>query len=153
MIENFPSANLEKELDENGAYLLISSGDSMKPLLDGKKDTVIVSKKAGRLKKYDVALYRIADGRHVLHRVIAVKDGYYITRGDNTYTNEKINEDDVIGVLTSFRRKGKSCTTDKFSYKLYSVFWHFIYPLRYLFLKIRTFFSRAFRKIFKKGRK
>ena len=152
-MENLPKTSVERELLENGAYLLVSSGGSMKPLFDGKNDTVIVSRKTERLKKYDVALYRISDGRHVLHRVISVKDGYYIMRGDNTYTKEKISEDDVIGVLTSFRRRGKSYTVQNFGYKSYSVFWHIIYPLRYLFMKIRTFLAGAYRQIFKKGKK
>ena len=150
--EHKAPSNVEKELIENGAYMLRTAGRSMKPLFKNARDIVVISKKEGRLKKYDVALYRWHDGKYVLHRVIGVRNGGYIMRGDNTFIKENVKEEDVVGVLTSYIRNGKKHTTEEFGYRLYSRFWHFIYPIRAFFRKIRIALSRIYRKIFKKGK-
>ena len=52
----------------------------------------------------------------MLHRVIEVKDGGYVIRGDNCYGDEAVREGDVLGVLTEFFRKDKHvfCTDKKY---------------------------------------
>ncbi len=144
--------SLECEISQNGACALRTYGVSMRPLFKNERDVVIISKNDGRLKKYDVALYH-ANGKYVLHRVIAVRDGEYVMRGDNTYFSETVREEQIIGVLTAFIRNGKRHSTDRCGYKFYSRLWHFIYPLRYFLHRCRGFLSRAYRKIFKKGKK
>ncbi|MBQ6052853.1 MAG: hypothetical protein IJL30_06150 [Clostridia bacterium] len=62
--------------------------------------------------------------------MIKDRGNYYLIRGDNTYTLEKVPASAVIGVLTDFRRKGKEyCVSDK-PYRLYARIWTAIYPLR-----------------------
>lgn len=51
-----------------------------------------------------MALYKRGD-KYVLHRVISVIDGGYIIRGDNCYSDEKIPESAVFGVLKEYFRK------------------------------------------------
>ena len=53
---------------------------------------------------------------YVLHRVLQPIEGGYIIRGDNCYSDEKVPESAVIGVLTEFFRKGKHfyCTDKKY---------------------------------------
>ena len=140
---------VEREIAENGKYLLKTAGKSMRPLFKDGRDIVIISKKDAPLKKYDVALYRVGE-KYVLHRVVAVKDGAYIMRGDNTFFNETVSDDDIIGILSAFIRNGKRRTADSICYKLYSRIWYFIYPLRYVTRKIFSLITCGFRKIFKK---
>ena len=45
-------------------------GDSMEPMLRNRKDTIIIEPVHGRLKRYDLPLYRRPDGKYVLHRIL-----------------------------------------------------------------------------------
>ena len=97
------------------------------------------------MQKYDVALYRRGKG-YVLHRVIGVEKDHYLIRGDNTYAIEKVPDKDVIGVLTSFKRKGKEISTDNRLYRFYVRFWNVIYPIRALYAYLRLAAIRAARR-------
>lgn len=114
-MDNQEKLKIEDVLRLNGKYIGPTVGVSMLPLLKNRRDTVVVQAKTERLKPLDVALYKRGDA-YVLHRVIAVKEGGYIIRGDNCYSDENIPEDWVIGVLTEFFRKGKHifCTDEKY---------------------------------------
>ena len=106
---------IEEVLELNGKYVGPTVGVSMLPMLKNRRDSVIVLKKTERLKPLDVALYKRGND-YVLHRVLEVKDWGYIIRGDNTYSDEHILEEHVIGVLTEFYRKDKHvlCTDEKY---------------------------------------
>jgi len=144
-----PSSFLE-ELEEHGSFASVTKGVSMRPLFKTNRDMVVIVKPEGELKKYDVALYRNRRGSFTLHRVVGVKDDVYLIRGDNTYFLEKIPKKDIVGVLSSFVRNGKSGEVTDLSYRLYSKFWNFIYPVRYLLFRIRLFLGKIYRKIFKR---
>lgn len=97
--------NYKTEIEKNGVITFVPTGNSMLPFIKNHKYTVIAVKKTERLKPLDVALYTVGD-KYVLHRVLAVKEGYYIICGDNRPEYEKVNEDDVFGVITGYY-KGK----------------------------------------------
>lgn len=78
----------------------------MEPMLRQNRDLVVIQVPSLRLKRLDDALYK-REEKYVLHRVIKVKDGYYLIRGDNSYVIEKVPYEAVIGVLAFFKRKGK----------------------------------------------
>lgn len=141
---------IESELAKHGVFASNTSGVSMQPLFKTHRDMVIIKKPDGELRKYDVALYRDSRSRYVLHRVIGVRDDEYIIRGDNTFVKEHVPKNAVIGVLIAFNRNGKRHSTDELLYKLYSRFWHFIYPLRHAKMATRRALARLYRKIFKK---
>ena len=92
-------------MEKNGVVTFVPKGNSMLPFIKNHKNTVIAVKKTERLKPLDVALYSVGD-KYVLHRVLAVKDGYYIICGDNRPEYEKVKEEDVFGVMTGYY-KGK----------------------------------------------
>ena len=140
---------VEEALERDGFYVTRTSGVSMEPLFRTHRDAVVISKADGELSKYDIALYPSRDGRYVLHRVVGKKGEVYLIRGDNTYTLERVPRSSVIGVVTSFNRKGRQYNLTEISYKLYSRFWNFIYPVRYCLFKIRYFLSRIKHKLFK----
>lgn len=131
-------------LDEVGAYVSTPSGRSMRPMLRGERDNILVEKPTGRLKKFDVALYTRRDGTSVLHRVVAVREHDYGMRGDNCdYTEFGITDGDVIGVLTGFWRGDRFIPVDDRRYRRYVRRHHATYPLRWL--RIRT--GKLIRKI------
>lgn len=122
---------IEELVETQGAYIGPTVGVSMLPMLKNRRDTIVVRAKTERLKPLDVALYKRGDA-YILHRVIQPVDGGYLIRGDNTYTDEWIPEEDVFGVLTEFFRKDKHyfCTDKKY--------------LRYAKRRVKTYKSRRF---------
>lgn len=114
----------------------------MLPLLRQQKDLFTITKRQSRCKKYDVALYKRADGAYVLHRIIKVLPDGYVFLGDNCLNKEYgITDQDVLGVMTSFVRDGKEYAADAGGCLLYAKVWYMLYPVRRLWkllkLKIR----------------
>ena len=129
--------SFESVLERDGKLVFKTRGTSMKPMLRQGRDLVIIEPKTGRLRKFDVALFRMGD-KYVLHRVVAVRGGYYITRGDNRIGTEKPAEEDVFGVLTSFVRNGKTHSAKSFSHRVYAAFWTALLPVRTVAGKVRS---------------
>lgn len=126
----------EALLEKDGRLVYKTKGRSMEPMLHENRDLVIIEVPSSRLQKYDVALYKRGE-QYVLHRVIAVGDGFYRIRGDNTYSMEHVSDGQVLGVLTGFTRKGKNHTRAESGYRFYVRFWNAIYPLRFVWFRIK----------------
>ena len=73
-----------EKLEEGREVTFSPHGSSMLPLLKEGRDTVTLAKPAGKLKKYDIPLYRRENGQFVLHRVVRVGDTYTCI-GDNQF--------------------------------------------------------------------
>ena len=142
-----PSLSIEDELKKYGNYATNTVGVSMKPLFRTHRDTVVLSVVDREIKKYDIVLYKLPDGRYILHRVIGIRDGEFIIRGDNTFTREHIPGEWILAYVTSFTRKGKKSKTTDLSYRIYSRVWHYIYPVRYIFFRLRGLLSKIKHKI------
>ena len=69
MGEDMRDTTLEQELREGKTCVSTTVGDSMEPMLRNRKDTVIIKPVSGKLKRYDLPLYRRPDGKYVLHRI------------------------------------------------------------------------------------
>ena len=147
MTDIYESEAVERELAENGSFASITKGVSMRPLFRTCRDMIVISPIKAPLKKYDIVLYRGAGGEYILHRIIAVKKDICIIRGDNTYSKEYVPYDRIIGILTAYNRKGKSGSPSDLSFKIYSRFWHFIYPLRHLRVKLRPILYAVYRRL------
>ena len=150
MTELYDSGIVESELSERGSFASITKGVSMRPLFKTCRDMIVISPIENPLKKYDVVLYRGEGGEYILHRIIRVGEEICIIRGDNTYSKEYVPRDRIIGILTSFNRKGKSGSPDTFSFKLYSRIWHYLYPVRFLYVRSRSLLARIYRRLFPK---
>lgn len=100
---------IEDVLASEGVYAATTWGTSMYPMLRSGRDTVILRPPQGRLRCYDVPLYRVGE-KYVLHRVIRVLPEGYLIRGDNCLTTERVQESQVIGVLTGFYRDDRRWT-------------------------------------------
>ncbi len=128
-------SNIEEILKRDGAYISTTSGVSMYPMLRHRRDTIVVTPCAERLKKYDVALYR-RGGKYVLHRVIKVLPDSYIIRGDNCILREHIPNSDILGRLTCCYRKEREIKLNGFAYKAYSKIIVALNPIVFLKLKM-----------------
>ena len=111
-------------------------GTSMKPMILGGRDQVILSPKPEKWKKYDLPFYQRDNGQYVLHRIVKVGDTLTCI-GDNQYVYEEgVRPDQMIAIATGFVRKGKTYSTNRFAYRIYCRFWHFSRGIRYFFLRV-----------------
>lgn len=129
-----------EKLDAGGTVTFNPCGTSMLPMLRDGDDTVVLTKPKGRLHLFDLPLYRRKDGKYVLHRVVNFgSDGSYTMCGDNQFTTEKgITDDDIIGVVTAFYRKGKEYTVNSKKYKAYLEFMFYSKPFRRVIRAVST---------------
>ena len=129
MSEKTP-VKIEDIMRTEGVYVSTSAGVSMFPMLRNRRDTIVIIPVEGRLKKYDVPLYKRGT-KYVLHRIIKVlPNGGYHIRGDNCFETEKnVPETAVIGVLAEFWRDGKKININSLSYKLYCRLWVTLHPI------------------------
>ena len=131
-------STIEKTLLDEGVYISTTSGVSMYPMLRDRRDTIIVTRCEGRLKKYDVALYKRGDS-YVLHRVIKVLPDSYIIRGDNCIAKEYgITDANILGKLTGFMRGEKEINMSGAPYKLYSRLICALHPIVSIKLKLKS---------------
>jgi len=116
---------IRESLSQGHEVTFSPRGTSMLPLLKGGRDTVTLISPTGKLKKYDIPLYQRKNGQYVLHRVVRVGDTYTCI-GDNQFVYEKgIEQGQIIGVCSSFVRKGRKISADAPSHRLYAIFWHY----------------------------
>lgn len=139
--------NIEDAIAKQGFFINIIVGRSMYPMLRNRRDIIVVKPYEGRLKKYDIPLYKVEDN-YILHRIIKVLPDSYIIRGDNCYQKEYgITDDMILGVLTEFHRDSKIIDMNGIKYKLYVRIWHFLYPARYVYKKFRILGGKIKAKI------
>lgn len=105
-------------------------GISMLPMLRQGKDSVELSPLPGKLKKYDLPVYQYPSGKYVMHRVVDVKEDHYICLGDNLIDLEKVYPDQMIAVVSAFKRGEKRISVDEPTYRLYCRVWVAIFPVR-----------------------
>lgn len=120
-------------LEKDGTVTFTVAGWSMQPMVYNRRDTVTLVKPQLPLKKYDLPLFRLDNGKFILHRVVKVyKNGNYKCQGDNRCEPEdNIRDDQIIGVVKSFNRNGKQIDVDKsFGYWLYTRTWKFLHPFK-----------------------
>ncbi|MBQ0083747.1 MAG: S24/S26 family peptidase [Clostridiales bacterium] len=111
---------IEEVLAAGGEVSFTPNGNSMYPLLHTGRDTITLKKCDKPLKKYDLPLYRRTNGQFILHRVVGKNKEGYIMRGDNQLVKEYgITDKNVVGIVTSYIRKGEKHSVTDFSYKLY----------------------------------
>ena len=137
----------EEELQRSGKIIRTNVGISMMPLLREGRDVMIIERPSGRLKKYDVPLYKRGEN-YVLHRIIKVKEHSYDIIGDNCVNIERdIKDEQIIGVLTGVIRNGKEMSLDSFGYKLYYHLWCDFLYIRIFILKIKFLCIGALRRV------
>lgn len=134
-------------LDTKGWYISTVRGVSMFPMIRNGVDPVLVKRPQGRLKPYDVAVYRTPE-KFIMHRVLEVHPDYYVIRGDNCVVKEIVCESQIVGIMAGFWRNDKYIDVNDKRYLRYAHFWVFINPLVKLWHGPRYLASRLFHKIF-----
>ncbi len=109
----------EEMLRTHGFDLCSPISGSMMPMVRPRRDTLLFERPKGRLRRYDVALYK-RDGLTIMHRVIRVKKDGYILRGDHAKEKEFVREEQIIGVMTGFYRGERFVPADDGRYLRYA---------------------------------
>ncbi len=98
----------EDVIAEQGKLIYTNVGDSMIPVIREGNLLVIEAVKKP-LKVGDVPLYKRDSGQYVMHRIVGIKNGKYMMKGDNrTFVEKGITDKHIIGVLTRIVRNGKT---------------------------------------------
>ena len=112
---------MQEQIENGGEVKFSPKGISMLPLIEEGRDSVILRKAPEKLKKYDVALYRRANGNFVLHRVVGVKNDCYIMCGDNQYAYEKnVSNDSILAIMTGLYKGDNYISVTDNEYITYS---------------------------------
>lgn len=142
---------IEDALEKNGLFVSTTVGCSMYPMLRNRRDTIIVMPYQGRLKKYDVPLYRRGKD-YVLHRIVEVRPDDYVICGDNCIQKEYgITDAQILGVLKGFYRENRQINMDGPAYKIYVRIWCSLYPFRRLYYSVRGKMSGIWHRIKRGG--
>jgi len=129
-------SSFEEILESEGRLIYSNVGDSMLPMIRQGRDLLVIERTSGRLKQYDVPLYRRDTGQYVLHRVLKVRETDYVLCGDNRWGRETgITDRHVLGVLTAIIREGKTLSVTDRRYRIYVHLWCDLFPLRAVLLK------------------
>ena len=133
-------ASFEEILAQQGRLVYTNVGISMMPLLRQHRDLLIIAPPPeGRLRMWDVPLYRRDSGQYVMHRVLWVRHDDYVMCGDNQWRPEfGIQDRHIIGILEAVSRDGHLLPVRStpehphvpLRYRLYVFLWCFFFPLR-----------------------
>jgi len=141
-------STFEEQINEHGVLMYRNVGVSMRPLIRQGRDLMVISRKPeGRLKKYDVPLYKRDNGKYVLHRILKVRENDYVLCGDNCWQREYgITDRHIIGVLTEVVRDGKTIPVTDKAYLCYVHLWCDLFYVRVAVLRGRSILIRALHK-------
>ena len=138
---------IEDVLEEEGVFVSTTVGISMLPLLRNRRDTIIIMPYEGRLKKYDVPLYKRGSD-YILHRIVGVKSDSYVICGDNCTQKEYgITDAHILGVMTGFYRGSKKVNMEGFGYKAYVRVWCALYPVRKIYKRVKSDLAKVWHAI------
>ena len=127
---------LERLISEKKEVRFTPSGVSMRPFIEGDKDSVVLAALARAPRKGDILLAHatVADGRkaYVLHRLVRIEGEQYILQGDGNLSGEErcaLNE--IIARVTTIENaKGhRKCLSR-------GRIWYWLRPCRKWLLKI-----------------
>ena len=136
-------STFEEEIRRNGKIIYTNVGDSMMPFIRQGRDVLIISKVNGKLKRYDVPLYKRDSGQYVLHRILKVRKNDYVICGDNRWNKEySITDKHIIGVLTGIIRDGREILVTDRKYRIYVHLWCDFFPVRAFIIRTRQFLKR-----------
>lgn len=108
--------NIEQLVERGESFEMVVTGYSMLPLLGYGRDRIILHRTTDT---EDImrraAMFRMADRRIIVHRVIRIENGVVTLQGDgNLKQTEQCRRSDIIGVVDSvIRQNGRrvSCTS------------------------------------------
>lgn len=129
-------------------------GESMRPLIRKGRDPVTIVPVRGEMKKGDVVLFTLGDGRYVVHRVWRLREGLVRTLGDNCVNPEPwFPRTQVLGQVVRFSRNGHAFRLDTPAARAFGRVWMVLFPIRRGYKRARALAGRMYRRVFpRKGK-
>lgn len=123
---------IRKMVSEGTSVTIAVRGNSMNPfIVDGRDSITLGPFRNEELQRGCVALVRDVRGEYLVHRIIAREGETVILLGDgNLRATEKAQVSEVIAVLRSIERKGRTISTSSLLWRTYSWIWMFLKPVR-----------------------
>jgi hypothetical protein len=112
-----------EQLERYGSYLSVPRGISMRPMIHGGRDAVLIKKPTTPPKRYDLVMYVRPNMQGVIHRVVRFENGKYIIIGDNCWQYEYVDPQQIKGIVTEFCRNGKWHSVEEKKYLFYVHLW------------------------------
>lgn len=112
---------MEEQINSGKSIKFTPGGTSMLPLINPGIDSVLIQKAPPELKKYEILLYRRKNGDFVLHRVVKVKNGEYVMRGDNQNWHEPgITRDQILARAVGMYKNDEYISFSGVKYWIYT---------------------------------
>lgn len=91
-----------------GTFDFIPGGSSMLPTINGTTDVVTLCR-ADNIVKGDIILFKRPNGQFILHRIIGINGNRLTVRGDNVYSSEVIDANEVLAKVCRFTTGKVEC--------------------------------------------
>ena len=119
-------------ISEGKTVTITVKGNSMNPFVVHLRDQMSLGPwKEDEIRKGTVALVRDTRGNHLIHRIIEVYPDRVVLLGDgNVKQTETATKDNIIGIMHSITRKGRTYTPQSMIWRIYSAIWMFLTPVR-----------------------
>lgn len=141
------TVDLERLLSEGNTVQIKPRGWSMYPMIRPGDEAVIAPVNAEKLKRGDVVLFRREGGILVLHRIWKVSGKGLFLVGDNQVEVEgPVKREQIRGRLTAFIRKGKTISVRNPAYRVLTLLWLRLRPIRNVIKRPAAWMKRKFFK-------
>ena len=119
-------------ISEGKTVQITVKGNSMNPFMVHLRDQIILGPwKKEDIRKGTVALVRDVRGHYLIHRIIRVdKDTVTLLGDGNINMTETATFDNIIGIMYSVTRKGRTRTVNGLFWRAYSWIWKVLTPVR-----------------------
>ena len=119
-------------ISEGKTVSITVKGNSMNPFVVHLRDQMALGPwKEDDIRKGTVALVRDTRGNHLIHRIIEVHQDRVVLLGDgNVKLTETATWDNIIGIMYSITRKGRTYTPQSLIWRTYSAIWMLLTPVR-----------------------
>lgn len=134
---------LQERLSAGQRVRFAPMGTSMLPLLRPGRDSVTLIGLDRPPERFDIVMYRRADGSYVLHRVVRAGSPC-ICLGDHQFECETVNLGQIFAKVISFTRAGREYSVKDGAYRCYCCVWHFTRPVRRLWRGVCVRLRRRF---------
>lgn len=128
---------VKEALQEGHSCTLNVRGFSMRPFLEDRRDSVILSPVSSDLHEGDAVLAELTPGHYVLHRIIAINADDVTLMGDgNIRGTELCKRQDICGIVTRYIHPRGSFNADSRMMQYAVPAWRKLLPVRRYLLKI-----------------
>lgn len=123
---------IRKLISEGKTVTITVKGNSMNPFMVHLRDQMTLGPwKKEDIRRGTVALVKDRTGNHLIHRIMQVRPEGVVLQGDgNVRMVETATWDNIIGIMHSITRKGRTYTPDNLIWRIYSTIWMALTPLR-----------------------